>query len=118
MSNHTKKEMLHQQPSTPLTDEKLQAYCSGLLSAEEQHEVEQWLATESMESDALEGLQSINPHDTKQMVHRINHRLKKQLKTQHKKKGLKGMEWSWLAVIILMLLAVAAYLVLQIMLRK
>ena len=118
MSEPTKKILLHQQPSTPLKEEKLQAYLAGLLSVEEQHEVEQWLASEGMEADALEGLQTINPDETKHMVHRVNHRLKKQLKLQRKKHGLKGMEWSWLAVIILMLLAIVAYWVLHIMLQK
>ena len=39
-----------------ISQEQLIAYLEGRLSAEEQHDVELWLAEEGMESDALEGL--------------------------------------------------------------
>ncbi len=118
MKDLTKTELLNQQPSTPLTEEKLQDYLNGSLSLQEQHEVEQWLSTEGMESDALDGLQTINSIDTNHIVHRANHILKKQIKNHRTKRSMKGIEWSWIAVVIILLLGIAAYLMMQLLLKK
>ena len=101
--------------SSQFTEDLLVAYLNGSLSPEKQHEVEEWLSNEGMESDAVEGLQNLNSNESKAITQRINHKLKKQLKTKRNKNRFIGMEWSWLFVLIIILLAVAAYLVLRMM---
>jgi anti-sigma factor RsiW len=102
-----------------LSEEKLQAYLEGRLSPEEQHEVELWLAEEGMESDAMEGLKEMPPGETKQTVSRLNHNLRKQLtgKQRRRKEPIKNNQWSWMAIGVVLLLAILAYLVLHFMVK-
>lgn len=98
----------------PLSDEKLMDYMSGRLSAEEQHEVEQWLAAEGMESDALEGLQGHNADETRQTVNRLNHQLQKTLHNKKRKRRPMNTNYlSWIAIVIILMLAVLAYIVIR-----
>lgn len=102
-----------------LPDDKLMAYLEGELSAEEQHEVEQWLADEGMEADALEGLKALPASESKEMVIAINYQLRKKL--NKKKRGRKqevDNNWAWLAVLIVLLLCIAAYVVMHYSLKK
>ena len=100
-----------------ITEESLMLYLEGKLTPAQQHSVEQWLADEGMESDALEGLQSISPVETKLTVNKLNHRL---LKTLHHKKRKRrpvaSNYYTILAMGIILLLAIVAYLVIRKML--
>lgn len=99
-----------------LQEEKLMAYLEGKLSAEEQHEVELWLAEEGMESDAIDGLTTLSQQDTKDAIHRLNHQLRNQLKnTKSKRKHLQTNRWSWLAIIIVLLVVALGYFILYCM---
>jgi len=97
-----------------LSDERLMAYFEGKLSPAEQHEVEQWLADEGMESDALEGLRELKPEETKHTVTKLNHQLRKSLTNKKKKrKPLKTEQYTLVAIAIILLLIVLAYIVIR-----
>jgi ferric-dicitrate binding protein FerR (iron transport regulator) len=99
-----------------LPEEKLMAYLEGKLSPEEQHEVEEWLSAEGMESDALEGLQSLETEDTKKSVAKINYELRKELGSRNKRrtKHIKDNKWSWLAILIVLMLAIVCYIAIRV----
>lgn len=95
-----------------LPEDKLMAYLAGKLSPAEQHEVEQWLAEEGMESDAIEGLQGQNAEDTRHTVGRLNHGLRKTLHIKkRKRRGMSTNYLAWIAIVIILMLAVLAYIV-------
>lgn len=98
-----------------LTEEKLIAYLEGKLSPEEQHAVETWLAEEGIEADALEGLMTLSPAETKHMTNHINHVLQQRLhkKSRRRHKYIKNNNWAWIAVIIILTLCIIAYIVLH-----
>jgi len=102
-----------------LPEDKLLAYLEGRLSPEEQHEVEQWLSDEGMESDAVEGLKNIQPAETRDTIDRINHALRKQLiPKKRKRRQIKGNPWAVQAVVIILLLIILAYIVIRIATKK
>ena len=96
--------------------DKLIAYLDGKLLPEEQHEIEQWLSDEGMESDAMDGLKMLEPNDTKTTVNRLDHHLHK---TLHSKKGKRRQAKtdanSLIAIIVIILLALVAFLVIRMM---
>lgn len=95
-----------------LPEDMLIAYMEGKLPPDQQRQVEQWLADEGMESDALEGLQDMNTTDAQQMVSRLNHNLHKSLAgKQRKRRQLVDNRWGVVAIVVIVLLAVLAYYV-------
>ena len=97
-----------------LSDDMLLAWQEGKLSPEQQHEVEQWLAEEGMESDALEGLHELKPADTRQIVGKLNHNLRKTiLNKKRKRRTLNTDQFTWIAIAIVLLLVVLAYIVVR-----
>ncbi len=97
-----------------IPEDKLLAYLEGKLAPDEQHEIELWLAEEGMESDALEGLKAIQPEEAKHSVQRLNHTLRKTL--LHKKRSrrhTKNDHLAWIAIVVILLLAVVAYIVIR-----
>lgn len=103
--------------SQNLPDEKLMAYLQGKLSAEEQREVELLLSEEGLESDALEGLKAIDSNEAKQLATRINYKLQNDLRKSRrvKRNHFADNKWGWLAVLIVLMLAVLAFVVLKVM---
>jgi anti-sigma factor RsiW len=98
-----------------LSDEMLAAYLAGQLSPEQQHEVERWLDEEGMESDAIEGLQQMRGDETKLAVSRLNQKLKTQLagKKRTTKKFYADSQWTFVAIFVVLLLCLLAFVVLQ-----
>lgn len=98
-----------------LTEEKLNAYFEGRLSSQEQHEVEQWLADEGLEADAIEGLKNIPAIETAAITRSINHHLQQELhkKSRRRTKIIKDNNWSWIAVIIILLICIVAYVLIH-----
>ena len=95
------------------------AYLEGRLSVAEQHEVELWLSDEGMESDAIEGLKQISPDETKKAVHRLDHALKRRLARRNQKDRLNATgHITWMAIGLILLICIVAYLVLHVMVRK
>ncbi|MES2703443.1 MAG: hypothetical protein V4649_12440 [Bacteroidota bacterium] len=98
----------------PLPEDKLMAYLDGRLSPAEQHEIEQWLAEDGMESDAIEGLATIHAGEAKSSISRINHKLRKELVSKkRKRRSLKTDQFTWVAIGIILLLVIAGYLVIR-----
>jgi anti-sigma factor RsiW len=97
-----------------LPEDKLMAYIEGKLSAEQQREVEAWLAEEGMESDAVEGLKELPASETKLLVNSLNFDLRHKLGKKKRKHGaIKENQWAWLAIILVVLLAVLAYVIIR-----
>jgi len=97
-----------------LPEDKLMQYLEGKLSPSAQHEVEQWLADEGMESDALEGLRTIEPEDARHAVSKLNHGLAKNLLHKKRKRRLLKPDYlTWLALAIILMLAIIAYIVIR-----
>lgn len=97
-----------------LPEDKLMAYLEGKLSAAEQHEVELWLADEGMESDALEGLRKLKPQEAIHSVNKLNHHLHKTLlNKKRKRRRPKTDQFTWIAIAIILLLIVVAYIVIR-----
>lgn len=103
-----------------LPEDKLMAYLEGRLSAQEQHEVEAWLAEEGMEADAVEGLKELPATEANQLVHKLNHQLQAELskKPRRRSKAIADNKWAWLAIIIVLVLAIAGYAILHLMMKK
>ncbi len=103
------------EPTGPPPDEAaLLAYFEGRLPAAEAHLVEQWLATETPEADALEGLQLLPPAQVRQLSGRVNAAVRRVGKTDRsgRKKQPLSQGWSILfAILILVILVVAAFFV-------
>ena len=103
-----------------IPEEKLLAYLEGKLPAEEQRQIEMWLAEEGMESDALEGLQALPPEQARQSVNKLNLHLRKQLtekKRKHKKLFSDG-NMNIVAVVVILLLCLIAYVVVRFAIQK
>ena len=102
-----------------LPEDKLMAYLEGRLPADEQHEIELWMAQDGMEADALEGLNALPAQETKQLVDSLNYKLRKELGTKKRKhEAIKTNLWSWLAIIVILLLCIVAYVVIYTVLKK
>lgn len=94
-----------------LSEDKLMAYLEGRLAPAEQHEVEQWLAEEGMESDAIDGLAALNTTERKDSVNRLNHALRKQLRHKKSRRRKAKTELNTIvAIFLILLLVVAGYL--------
>jgi hypothetical protein len=114
--NHILPENSGNRKPDKLSDERLMAYLEGKLPPGEQHEVEQWLSEEGMESDAIEGLNAISPVETRQMVGKLNRSLHKTLKAKKKRRQpLNTGMYTIIAIIIILLLSAVAYFVIRMM---
>lgn len=95
---------------------RIMAYLEGKLSAGEQHEIEAWLNEEGMESDAIEGLQQLDTTDARQATQRINHQLHRNLGERKKKRRQpQSNATTIIAIGIILLLAVVAWLVIKLL---
>lgn len=101
-------------PKESLSEERLLAYLEGTLPPQQQHEVEQWLAEEGMESDALEGLQQMERHARRQSIKSLNKRLTSTIRGKHKQRRKQKPDTNVaVAVAVILLLAVVCYLMLH-----
>ena len=97
-----------------LSEDNLMAYLEGKLSPAEQHDVEQWLAEEGMESDALEGLHTLAPGEARHSVNRLNHDLHRTIfSKKRRRRPLKNDHIAWIAIAVILFLIVVAYLVIR-----
>jgi ferric-dicitrate binding protein FerR (iron transport regulator) len=97
-----------------LREETLMLYLEGKLTPKQQHEVEQWLADEGMEADALEGLQTLNAGETRASINKLNQHLHKTLgKRKHKRRVLKTDHNTLIAIALVIALAIIAYIVIR-----
>jgi ferric-dicitrate binding protein FerR (iron transport regulator) len=119
MSGQDNKSPFDKSGKRPLPEEKLLAYLEGRLSPEEQHEVEEWLAEEGMESDALEGLSQLPPADARESVTRLNYKLRKE--TAGKKRSRRVMktdQFTWIAICIILFVVIVGYIIIKMKLSR
>lgn len=97
-----------------LSEEQLMAYLEGRLTGEEQHAVEALLAGEGMESDALEGLRDFDAAEAQAVTGRLNRQLQQSLKKRKRttRRGMMDQRWGWMAIAIVLLLAMLCFAVL------
>ncbi len=98
-------------PTQPPDDDTLLAYAEGKLSPEETHAVEVWLATESPESEAIEGLQMLPAGEARALQKRIHNRLPRTAKNARRVRRKQPISQRWVLtaiVTVLVLLALAA----------
>ena len=100
-----------------IDNQKLMDYISGKLSGKDKHEVEQWMIDNNFESEALEGLQMVkDKKDLQLYVSQLNKELNKSLqqkKHRRDRKKIKEIPWSYLAIVVVLLLIIIAYVVIQ-----
>jgi anti-sigma factor RsiW len=109
------KDNIWNRKSDKLTEDMLQAYFDGKLSAEQQHEVEMWLSETSMEADALEGLQTIPANESREITNKLNRELQQQIrkKPRRRSKAIKDNYWAWIAIVVILILCVLAYSIMK-----
>lgn len=105
-----------------IDQETLLLYLQGKLSAGEQHEVEKKMIDSDFDSEALEGLQAFKD---KREIAVLVEQLKKDLqkRTEKKKKARQKLNynldpWVIVAIVLILFLAVMAYIVIRQQLRQ
>ena len=105
-----------------IDNQKLMDYLSGKLSAQDKHDVEEWMVDNPFFNEAVEGLQHMKKEqDVPVYVEQLNKQLHqdlKQKKQTRRKKALSFSFWTYLAIIIILLLVVLVYLVIRVMISK
>ena len=100
-----------------IDNQKLMDYLSGKLSAEEQHEIEKQMMESDLMNDAIEGLQDFeNKDNIAQFAEQLNRDLKKQLQKKNvrkEKRKLGDLNWVYFSIIILIVLAIIAFVVIS-----
>ena len=100
-----------------IDNQKLMDYLSGKLSSQEANEVEQWLEENEFGEDALEGLQKVrSKEDINLNVELLNKQLGiyiKQKKQRKDRRKIHNLGWSIVAILVVILLIVLAYIVLK-----
>ena len=100
-----------------IDNQQLMDYLSGQLSGEQQHAVERSMADSEFMNDAVEGLQNIpNKKDLQHYVDELNASLQKSMqkkKLRRQKRRLKDEPWAYIAVILILLLCIIAYVLVR-----
>lgn len=100
-----------------IDNQKLMDYISGRLSGKDKHEVEQWMIDNNFENEALEGLQSVkDKKDLEAYVNQLNKELNQYLqqkKQRRDRRKIKEIPWTYLAIVLVLLLMIIAYFVIQ-----
>ena len=99
-----------------IDNQKLMDYLAGKLSGDDMHQVEQWMSENDFVNEAIEGLQSVNePEQVPLYIQKLNTNLSKQLAQKPKRRTYKvqiNLTYAIIAVLIILMLAVLAYMVL------
>lgn len=100
-----------------IDNQQLMDYLSGKLSAEEKHAVEKGMVDSDFMNDAVEGLENIeNKKDIQVYVDELNASLQKSLqkkKQRRLKRRLREGPWGYVAILLIILLCIAAYLIVR-----
>jgi len=101
-----------------LNEDQLLNYVKGKSAGEEQHAVEKKMAESGFVNDAVEGLQNFSSAEkVNSYIQQINEQLHQRLaKVKAKnKKGIKGLSWEIVAVIVIILLCLIGYVIVEMM---
>ncbi len=97
--------------------QKLFDYLTSRMPDQEQHDFEAHMEEDDFMSDAVEGLQSVkDKNNLASLVLQLNADLKKQVnnkKARKEKRNIKEQPWIYFALVLLLLLIVAGYLVIS-----
>jgi hypothetical protein len=108
--------------SDELNEEQLRKYVSGETSAEEMHAVEKQMADSDFVNDAVEGLQAISSKQKlDDYVNQLNKNLHQHLTSKKlikEKRRIKDLSWIIVAVIVILLLCILAYIVIRMQREK
>ena len=100
-----------------IDNQQLMDYLSGKLSAEDLHELEKSMAGDDFLNDAVEGLQQVsNKKAMESYVEELNAAMQKSLqkkKQRRLRRQLKEEPWTYLAIILVIVLSVLAYIVIR-----
>jgi hypothetical protein len=100
-----------------LNEEKLKKYLSGNISDVERYEIERQLVDSDFANDAVEGLQNVsNKQKLDEYVNHLNKDLHQYLTGKKKikeKRKIKDFSWIIVAVIVILLLCVLAYVIIR-----
>lgn len=100
-----------------IDNQQLMDYLSGKLSGEDLHELERSMAGDEFLNDAVEGLQQIkNKKDMQAYVDQLNASMQKSLekkKTHRLRRRLKDEPWTYLAIILIIVLCILGYIVIR-----
>jgi ferric-dicitrate binding protein FerR (iron transport regulator) len=100
-----------------IDNRKLADYFNGKLSSSEQHEVEIWMMENPFDAEAFEGLQTVqNEQKINTTVDQLNKQLRKYLqekKIRRQRKLMAADTWTYLAVLIILVLAILAYVIIK-----
>ena len=105
--------ILSESKPTP-EEEELLNYVDGKLDAQARHEVEAAMNDDPFTSDAAEGLQAYSGRASiETAVSGLNKQLKKNLRPKRRRSGIQNQSWTYVAIIVLLLMAVLAYIVIK-----
>jgi hypothetical protein len=100
-----------------IDNQQLMDYLSNQLSKADSHAIEQDMADDEFMSDAVEGLQKLeNPKDMQAYVEQLNNDLHKQIaknKNRKAKRTLKDQPYTYVTILIILILAVISFIVLK-----
>ncbi len=100
-----------------IDNQKLADYFNGKLSFAEQHEVEMWMMENPFDAEAFEGLRTVQSQQKINItVDQLNKQLKKYLlekKIKRRRKLITSDTWTYLAVFIILILAILAYIIIK-----
>ena len=100
-----------------LINEELMKYLQGKASEEERFALEKQMTDDSFVNDAVEGLQNFkDPAQVNEYVNQLNRQLQKhtsQKLIRKKKRKLKEQNWLVMAILAILLLCVAGYLLIH-----
>ena len=100
-----------------IDNQQLMEYLHGKLSAMDKHDVEKMMADSELMNDAIEGLQGVkDKKDIQLYVDQLNASLQKSLqkkKHRREKRKFKDNPWSYLAILVIVLLCIAAYFIIR-----
>jgi len=105
-----------------IDNQELMDYLSGKLSGEALHELEKSMAGDEFLNDAVEGLQQVkNKKNMQAYIDELNASMQKSLDKKKKRRlrrRLKDDPWTYLAVILVIVLCVLGYIVIHKFLPK
>jgi anti-sigma factor RsiW len=100
-----------------IDNQKLMDYLSGKLSEQEKHEVERWMVDNDFENEAMEGLQELQgKKNLEGYVDQLNkelHQYIRQKKDRREKRKLNNPFWVYVAIALVLLFILLAYMVLS-----
>lgn len=100
-----------------IDNQKLMDYLSGKLTGEEKHRFEEELIDSEFMSDAVEGLEKFDKKaEIEEYARELNRNLKKKLaknKPYRQRRKIGNLPWSMYAILLILLLAIVAFLILR-----